>query len=296
MVLLIGATGFLGPEVLKALLAKNYKVNCLVRPSSSRTTLLGIAKSAGKNIDFSTGTLESGDSIITVIKKAKSVIYIVDLEHTHLLETFLKTAARAELKRVIFISSTTVLIPLESRTKSQKIKSENLIKKSGLDYTILRPSMIYGSEDDPNFSKMIKFIKDKGFFMTFGSGNNLIQPIYIEDVAGSISSIINNKKTYKKTYNIAGEKPLKYNGMLEIVKEKLKKRFRVIKLPIRLSRFLISIYAGISRNPLLTADQIERMGVNKAYSYQKAREDFGFSPVSFEKGIEKLIKKLEARN
>ena len=296
MVLLIGATGFLGPEVLKALLVKNYKVNCLVRPSSSRTALLGIAKSAGKNIDFSTGTLESGDSIITVIKKAKSVIYIVDLEHTYLLETFLKTAARAGLKRVIFISSTTVLIPLESRIKSQKIKSENLIKKSGLDYTILRPSMIYGSEDDPNFSKMIKFIKDKGFFMTFGSGNNLIQPIYIEDVAGSISSIINNKKTFKKIYNIAGKKPLKYNGMLEIVKEKLKKKFRVIKLPLRLSKLLISLYAGVSRNPLLTAGQIARMGVNKTYSYQKAREDFGFSPVSFEKGIEKLIKKLEAQN
>jgi nucleoside-diphosphate-sugar epimerase len=296
MVLLIGATGFLGPEVLKALLVKNYKVNCLVRPSSSRTALLGIAKSAGKNIDFSTGTLESGDSIITAIKKAKSVIYIMDLEHTYLLETFLKTAARAGLKRVIFISSTTVLIPLESRIKSQKIKSENLIKKSGLDYTILRPSMIYGSEDDPNFSKMIKFIKDKGFFMTFGDGNNLIQPIYIEDVAGSVSSIINNKKTYKKTYNIAGKNPLKYNGMLEIVKEKLKKKFRVIKLPLRLSKLLISLYAGVSRNPLLTADQIARMGVNKAYSYQKAREDFGFSPVSFEKGIEKLIKKLEARN
>ena len=296
MVLLIGATGFLGPEVLKALLVKNYKVNCLVRPSSSRTALLGIAKSAGKNIDFSTGTLESGDSIITVIKKAKSVIYIMDLEHTYLLETFLKTAARVGLKRVIFISSTTVLIPLESRIKSQKIKSENLIKKSGLDYTILRPSMIYGSEDDPNFSKMIKFIKDKGFFMTFGSGNNLIQPIYIEDVAGSISSIINNKKTFKKIYNIAGKKPLKYNGMLEIVKEKLKKKFRVIKLPLRLSKLLISLYAGVSRNPLLTAGQIARMGVNKTYSYQKAREDFGFSPVSFEKGIEKLIKKLEAQN
>jgi len=296
MVLLIGATGFLGPEVLKALLVKNYKVNCLVRPSSSRTALLGIAKSAGKNIDFSTGTLESGDSIITAIKKAKSVIYIVDLEYTHLLETFLKTAARAGLKRIIFISSTTVLIPLKSRIKSQKIKSENLIKKSGLDYTILRPSMIYGSEDDPNFSKMIKFIKDKGFFMTFGSGNNLIQPIYIEDVAGSVSSIINNKKTYKKTYNIAGKEPLKYNGMLGIVREKLKKRFRVVKLPLILSKLLISLYAGVSRNPLLTTDQIARMGVDKAYSYQKAREDFGFSPVSFEKGIEKLIKKLEAQN
>jgi len=296
MVLLIGVTGFLGPEVLKALLVKNYKVNCLVRPSSSRTDLLDIAVSAGKKIDFSTGTLESSDSIITVIKKVSSVIYMVDLENTHLLEIFLKTAARAGLKRTVFISSTTVLIPLESTIKSKKINSENLIKKSGLDYTILRPSMIYGSKDDNNFSKMIEFIKKKGYFMTFGSGNNLIQPIYIEDVAVSVSRIINNKKTYKKTYNIAGKNPLKYNDMLEIVREKLKKKFRIIKLPIRLSRFLISIYAGISRNPLLTADQIGRMGVDKVYSYQNAREDFDFSPISFEKGIEKLIKKLEARN
>jgi len=292
MILLIGATGFLGPYVLKALLSKNYKVNCLVRPSSSRTALLSIAKSAGKNIDFSTGNLESGDSIITAIKIAGSVIYMVDLEYTNLLETFLKTAARTGLKRVIFISSTTVLIPLESKVKSQKINSENLIKKSGFDYTILRPSMIYGSKNDPNFSKMIKFIKDKGFFITFGSGNNLIQPLYIEDAAEAVSSIINNKKTYKKIYNIAGKSPLKYNDMLKIVKEKLKKNFRIIKFPLRLSSLFISLYSKVSKNPLLTADQIARMGVDKAYSYQKAREDFGFSPINFEKGIEKLIKKL----
>jgi nucleoside-diphosphate-sugar epimerase len=296
MILLIGATGFLGPYVLKVLLSKDYNVNCLVRPSSSRTSLLSIAKSSGKNIDFSTGNLESGDSIITAVKNAGSVIYMVDLKYTNILEIFLKTAARAGLKRVVFISSTTVLVPLESKVKSQKTNSENLIKKSGFDYTIIRPSMIYGSKDDPNFSKMIKFIKDKGFFITFGSGNNLIQPIYIEDVAKAVSNIIYNKKTYKKIYNIAGKSPLKYNDMLKIVKEKLKKDFRIIKLPMRLSVLLVSLYAGASKNPLLTADQIARMGVDKTYSYRKAREDFGFSPISFEKGIEKLIKKLEAQN
>ncbi len=293
MILLIGATGFLGPVVLKKLLEKNYRINCLLRPSSSRTNLLDIAGSAGKNINFSTGTLESGDSILSIIKKASSIIYMIDLKHTHLLKTFLETVARTGLKRVIFISSTTILIPLDSTIKSQKINSENLIKKSGLDYTILRPSMIYGSKGDANFSKMIEFVKKKGFFITFGSGNNLIQPIYIEDVADAVLSILNNKKTYKKTYNIAGKNPLKYNDMLYIVKEKLKKQFRVIKFPMRLSKFLISLYAGISRNPLLTAGQIERMGVDKKYSYQKARADFNFSPMSFESGIEKLIKKLE---
>jgi nucleoside-diphosphate-sugar epimerase len=295
MVLLIGATGFLGPPVLKKLLKKGYEVNCLIRTSSDKFDLLNAAKLAGKKILLSTGTLESGDSIISAIKKADSVIYMIDLKHTHLLETFLNTVRRTGVKRVVFISSTTVLLPLESKIKNQKINSENLIKNSGLDYTILRPSMIYGSKDDINFSKMIRFIKKKGFFTTFGNGNNLIQPIYIEDVAEAAANVLDNKKTYGKIYNIAGKNPLKYNDMLDIIRSKLKMRFKVIKLPIKLSKFLISIYAKISKNPSLTPDQIERMGIDKAYSYQKARADFNFSPVSFENGIEKLIRELEVK-
>lgn len=294
MVLLIGATGFLGLPVIKKLLKSSHEVNCLVRTSSDRSYLLEALKPAGKKIAFSIGTLQSEDSIIPVIKKANSIVYMVDLKHTHLLQTFLNTVKRTGLKRVVFISSTTVLIPLESTIKNQKIKSESLIKNSGLDYTILRPSMIYGSKDDINFSKMIRFIKKKGFFITFGSGNNLIQPIYIEDVADATSNVLDNKKTYGKIYNIAGKNPLKYNDMLDIIRSKLKKRFKIIKLPIKFSKFLISIYTKISKNPILTPDQIERMGVDKVYSYQKARADFDFSPVSFENGIEKLINELEA--
>lgn len=293
MILLIGATGFLGPVVLKKLLENNYKINCLVRPSSSRTSLLEAAELTGKKVGFSVGTLESGDSIISAIKKADIVIYMTGLEYTNLLETFLDTAGRTHVKRAIFISSTTVLIPLDSAVKKQKIYSENLIKKSRLDYTILRPSMIYGSKNDGNFSKMIDFIKRKGFFITFGSGDNLIQPIYIEDVADAILSILDNKRTYGKIYNIAGKNLLKYNDMLAIIKEKLKKQFKIVKLPLGFSRFLISVYAKFFKNPLLVPGQIERMGVDKKYSYQKAKEDFNFSPISFENGIEKLIRKLE---
>lgn len=296
MVLLIGATGFLGPPVLKKLLENNYDVDCLVRADSDRSRLLNAASAASKKIKFNTGTLQSGDSIISIIKNVDSIIYMVDLKHTHLLETFLSTVKHTGLKRVVFISSTTVLIPLESMIKKQKIDSESLIKNSGLDYTILRPSMIYGSKNDINFSKMIRLIKRKGFFITFGSGNNLIQPIYIEDVANSIVSVLDNKKTYRKTYNIAGKDPLKYNEMLDIVRNKLKKKFKVIKIPIKLSILLISIYSKISKNPSLVPDQIERMIINKSYPYDKARADFNFFPTSFEDGIEKLIKELEVRD
>ncbi len=293
MILLIGATGFLGKPVLEKLLKKSFKVSCLIRTSSSTLELEDTAKKTGGEVDFSTGTLQSPDSIITPLKKAEIAIYMVDLEHANLLENFIKASERAGLKRAVFISSTTVLIPLESKVKTKKIISENLIKNSGLDYTILRPSMIYGSKDDNNFSSMIDFIKKRRFFITFGSGNNLIQPIYIEDVASAIVSTLNNKKTFKQIYNISGKNPLKYNDMLEIVRHKLKKQFKSIKVPSGLGKFLISIYAGISRNPALTPDQIDRTGIDKVYSYRKASNDFNFSPTSFEEGIEKLIKELK---
>jgi len=296
MILLIGATGFLGPSVLKKLLETDYEVNCLVRTDSDRYGLLDIAKSEGKKILFSSGTLQSPDSIILALKKADSVIYMVDLEYTDLLENFLGAASRSAIKRAIFISSTTVLIPQKSMVKNQKINSEKLITSSGLDYTILRPTMIYGSKDDNNFSKMISFIKKRGFFLVFGNGNNLIQPIYIEDVADSITRTIDNKKTYGKIYDIAGKDSLKYRDMLGIVRNKLKKHFWIIRLPLKFSKFLISVYAKISGNPSLTPGQIERMGIDKMYSYQKAADDFHFSPLRFEDGIEKLIKELDVKD
>ncbi len=292
MVLLVGATDFLGPPVLEKLLKKGYEVSCLVRTSSDASKLEDTAGKTGEKVTFGTGTLQSADSIISILKKTESAVYMVDLEYTNLLKNFLDAARRTGLKRVVFISSTTVLIPLESRVKDQKTNSENLIKSSGLDYTILRPSMIYGSKDDNNFSKMIEFIKRRGFFVTFGRGNNLIQPIYIGDVAGAVTCILDNKKTYRKTYNIAGRNPVKYNKMLEMVRFKLNKQFKVIKVPLRLGRFLISIYARISKNPSLVPSQIDRMGVDKAYLYKEAAADFDFAPTSLEVGLEKLIEEL----
>jgi nucleoside-diphosphate-sugar epimerase len=294
MISLIGATGFLGPLVLEKLLKKGYEVDCLVRTSSNTSKLEEAAIKSGKKVTFSHANLNSTDSMILPLKNSECSVYMVDLESSALLENFMDAARRAGLKRAVFISSTTVLIPLDSKIKNNKIASENLIKKSKLDYTILRPSMIYGSGDDENFSKMIGFIKKKGYFVTFGTGNNLIQPVYIGDVADAVASVIHNEKTFNKTYNLSGKSPLTYNNMLEIVKEKLNREFRVFKIPVGLGKFLVSAYSLFSKAPDLSTDQIERMRIDKSYSHEDAATDFGFSPLGFDEGIEKFIKEPDS--
>ena len=210
-----------------------------------------------------------------------------------MLKNFLTAVQHTSLRRIIFIGSTTVLVPLESPVKDSKLQSEKTIRQSDLDYTILRPSMIYGTIDDPNFSRMLKFIKKRGFFITFGTGENLIQPVYIEDVADAVIKVLDNIVTYKKVYDLPGKDPLKYNDMVEIVRNKTGRTFKVLKFPAGFSKAMVSIYARLWKNPSLTPDQIDRMGIDKAYSYEKAKKDFGFSPISFKKGIGKLIKKLD---
>ncbi len=294
MVLLIGATGFLGPVVLKKLLKNNYNVNCLIRAGSDRSKLMEAAGACRKQVTFTSADLNSIDSMDTTLKNISQAVYMIDLEHTGPVKNFLDAAKKAALKRVVFISSTTVLVPLKSKVKDKKLNSEKLIENTDMDWTILRPTMIFGSEDDRNFSKMLRFIKKRGFFITFGNGNNLIQPVYIEDVAGAVSGVLENKKTFKKIYNIAGSRPLKYNQMLAVIQKKLKRPFKIIRLPLGLSRSIISVYSRLAADPALVPEQIDRLGIDKAYSYQEAKHDFGFSPISFEEGMQRFIEDLKA--
>jgi nucleoside-diphosphate-sugar epimerase len=298
MILVIGATSFIGPSVIKRLLKRNNSIKCLIRTGSSVDKILKRNEkfieenNSDKKIYFSTGNLLSTDSLFDSLSGIDTIVYLIDLENTQLLENLLLAVSRTSIKRAVFISSTTVLVPQNSAVKEKKIYSEEQIKDSSLDWTILRPTMIYGTPDDKNFSKMLNFIKKRGFFVIFGNGQNLIQPVYIDDVSEAISLVLDNKKTYKKIYEISGKNSLKYFQMLKIIQSKVKRPFKIIRLPINLSRKIVSLYCRIFKKSSLRPDMIERMQFDKAYSYENAAKDFKYSPTSFEAGIRKLIDEL----
>ncbi len=292
MIYLAGATSFLGSKILEKLIADNKKVRCLSRSIQARHKLEKIQQKYPGNIEITGGDLLSADSLVYGLKNVDKAIYVVRLEYHRYVKNFIEAAIKCGLRRVVFISSTTVLLPTELKVKEEKLLSEKNIKNSGLDYTILRPSMIYGGDGDNNFSKMLSFIKRKRFFVVFGSGENMIQPVYVGDIASAALAVLENENTVKKIYELAGKYPLKYNEMLKIVREKLRFPFRTIRLPLEMSKFAVSIYKQIVKKADLDTDQIDRMKIDKVYPYSNAANDFGYSPLSFEEGIEKEILEL----
>ena len=291
MILVVGATSFIGPAVVEKLLKDGFNLQCLVRTRGNTASLKSIDKKT--QIQFCSGNLQSADSIKYSLKDVDCIVYLVDLKKVAFVRNMLAACSKMKVDRAVFISSTTVLVPQKNAAKDLKLESENLIKESGLDWTILRPTMIYGSENDRNYSRMINFIKRRGFFIMFGRGNNLIQPIYIEDVAEAVRLVIKNPKTYKKIYQICGKTAIKYSDMLKTVAEKMGRPFKIIRLPVKLSKAAIKLYSCLFPHSSLKPDMIDRMEIDKAYSYEMASNDFGFLPVSFDMGIEMLINKLK---
>jgi nucleoside-diphosphate-sugar epimerase len=335
--LIIGATSFIGPSVLEKILQVFSKeediISCLVRAGTDEeklSKLKGLALSYNRKINFTVGNLLNSDSIHNSIGGAghpnrsdgayradcpdsadrsarpdcsdstdcpDCLVYLVDLRNTDFIKNLLSAVSKIGIKRAVFVSSTSVLVPFESEAKKAKLQSENLIQDFGrrfiFDYTILRPTMIYGSPDDRNYSKMLNFIKKRGFFVMFGNGENLIRPVFIEDAASAVAAVIRNNKTFNKIYTLCGKEPITYKDMLLTVKSLVKKPFKIIRLPLLASKFFVAVYSKIFPKSNLKPDMIERMQVDKTYSYEAAQKDFGFSPILFRQGIEVLIRKMD---
>ena len=119
----------------------------------------------------------------------------------------------------------------------------------------------------------------------FGDGESLQQPIFVDDVAQAVLLALQNDATIRKSYNIAGKAPLTYNEVIDTVASALGKRVWKLHLPylpiVRALQFTERLRLRLP----IKAEQVLRLNENKAFSYDEAGRDFGFSPRSFEVGI-----------
>jgi len=174
---------------------------------------------------------------------------------------------------------------LNAGSKSVRLAAEDAIHSSGLDFTILRPTMIYGSPRDRNMWRLIRLLRISPVMPIFGDGQSLQQPIFVDDVAQAVLRALQTDATIGKSYNIAGKSPLTYNQVIDTVAASLGKRIWKLHLPyMPIVRTLQFIERLRIRLPI-KAEQVLRLNENKDFSYAEAQRDFGFSPRSFEEGI-----------
>jgi len=279
-ILVTGATTQTGSLAVRALVRDGYAVRCLVHSDEQRRFL------PPTGVEIVRGDLEQPEGLRAALQ---GIDVVAQIAHIRFAPSLIAVCKEMGTRRVIFFSSTRLYTKFDSLSARQVREGERAIEASALDYTILRPSMIYGSRRDNNISRLIRYLRRHRVFPLIAGGKNLVQPVFVLDVVEALRQAIKQPATVRSAYTLAGPEPMTYRAMIETIARGLGRRATLLPVPLAPALWAVRCYETIARQPRVTREQIRRMAEDRAFDIALARRELDFAPVAFEEGVRRQI-------
>lgn len=279
MILLFGGTGFLGEHVARRL--EGRPAAALVRETSSRGIL-------PPRLPVRVGTLDDLNSIGRALDGVDTVVYCASMGFGHV-PGLVRLLERHGVNRAVFTSTTAIYTTLEAPSRAARLAAEDGVTQSRLSWTILRPTMIYGTARDRNIARLLRLLRRAPVYPVVAGGRALQQPIYVEDLADAVVRTLDAPGTIGRSYNLAGAAPLPYKDLVQTAARAMGRSVRLVDVPSEIVLGAIGLASWLRLPTIITAEQVRRLAENKAFDYAEAVRDFGFQARTFAEGV-----KLEA--
>ncbi len=278
--LITGGSGFLGGYVIEEARRRGHDVVALAR---SDTAALAVGRCGAEPLS---GDLDDPAGLPDVFSSAhcSSLLNIASLGFGHA-PAIVAAARSAGLDRAVFVSTTAVSTRLPARSQAVRLDAEEQIRESGLKWTILRPTMIYGAPGDRNLSRLLTLLPRVPLLPVPGGGRHLQQPVHVADVAGAVLSAAERPESAGTTYDIAGPEPLSFAELLRDAARAVGSRTRFVAVPLSPLVAAARGYELLAARPRIRAEQLQRLAEDKEFSIEDAARDLGYAPRSFAEGI-----------
>lgn len=257
-VFIVGGSGFVGTNLARYLLEQGHQVTVGSRGGTGKLRGASyMAVDAGKN---------QGLKEALVGQNFDAVIYLVGIIRERGDQTFkqahvdgvrntLNALKAAGIKRYVHMSALGAAKGTGSQYFETKAEGEALVQASGLDWTILRPSLIFGMGDD-FFGNVLKGLVKAPlpFIPLIGDGHFPFRPVWIEDVAAAFEQSLTNPKTIHCSYSLVGPKEYSFRNLLALVRDNLDLRKPFLSVPLWMMDLVVPIMSKLPFSPL-TLDQ-----------------------------------------
>jgi nucleoside-diphosphate-sugar epimerase len=210
-------------------------------------------------------------------------------------DLFLRRGAR----RVVAVSSTSRFTKADSPIESERSVAAQLAEGEwafaqwanacGVEFLILRPTLIYGRGRDLNLSQIARLIARLGFFPVAGAATGRRQPIHAEDLAIACIQALETMRLTGKAYEVSGGETLSYYEMVGRIFDALGKRRLLIRLPKSVFSAAVNCARLLPTFSYLTPAMAKRMNEDLVFDHTCAVQDFGFAPRPFRPKIEDLL-------
>jgi nucleoside-diphosphate-sugar epimerase len=289
-VAIIGGTGFVGGYLTDALLSAGHSVSLLLRRGSENKLR------ETENVRTVTGDIADSASIRRLLEGCDAVIYNVGIlrEEKRTGNTFESTqyqgvvntvnaALEVGVQRLLLMSANGVKVP-GTRYQETKYRAEEFARRSGLDVTVFRPSVIFG---DPRgtmefatqlFREMVRPPVPSVNFVT--GGGIVMSPIHVEDVASAFVAALEKEECIGKTYVLGGPESLCWKEMVSRIAAAVGRKKCFLPMPIGLMRIGATLFDWLPFFPV-TRDQLTMLQEGNVADPAIVKNLIGREPAAF---------------
>ena len=287
---IFGATGFIGRHLIRRLTEKDFRIIVATRSPY----LHGYLKPLGDpgQIDLERVNLFDEKTLKVLLKNSNVVVNLVGILyetrkqkfeniHSKFPELLSKLCNEHGIEKFIHLSALGINEDVKSMYMRTKLQGEKNILNNFDNSIILRPSIVFGPEDNffNQFASLSQFLP---FLPMIGGGQTKFQPIYVGDVAKAIATILETEEIDNKIYELGGAEIFTFQQLMNILLKEIHKRRFLIPIPFSIAKFMARILQLFPK-PLITTDQIEMLKEDNVVSnnYGTLR-DLNIEPTTIE--------------
>lgn len=274
---IIGGSGFVGSAIVRQAVQAGHEVRVACRhPERARELLVDGASLVQADV-------VDGRGIAEAVAGADCVIYLVGLlfekgrqnfEAAHVggVARVLEACKQAGVKQYLHMSALGAGNVPESRYAETKAKAEALVRESGLNWTIFRPSVIYGAGDD--FFNKFKAMTALMPVLPVISGDSYFQPVWVEDVARAFVKSVGNAHVSRESFDLGGPERYSFRELLELMLHVLGRKRILLPLP-GIAAKAMAIFGAALPTPPITLDQLKLLAHDNTVEGDPFPELFG---------------------
>jgi len=283
-VFVTGGTGHVGESVVSLLSEGGHDSRVLSRDAeAARRWAEAIPRVYPVRGDITGGA----GHLAGVMKGNEAVIHIVGIiiekgtpgfeaMHTEGTRRVVEATKQAGVKRFIHMSALGAREDAAARYHRTKFAAEQIVRESGLDWTIFRPSIIYGERDE-FLNTFAGIARRSPAIPIIGSGRGKLQPIWVKDVARCFVGALDTSETFGRTYEMGGDKAYSIKETLRLLLRSMSKRRLFAHMPADAARLQAKMFDYLPGKPPFTEDQITMLAEDNVCDPAPLKEAFGLN-------------------
>ena len=287
MILITGATGFVGQVLVRQLFDSEYPVRAMLRPSPHTPRL-----PLGVQVEVAVVGLGDVRGLRAAFRDVDTIIHLAGAEHqghnADLLATDIQgtqnlaqAAIQAGVGRIIFLSHIGANRASAFPVHKAKGIAEEHIRKSGIPHTIIRTAIIYGPNDHFTTGLASLIRRSPGIFPMPGDGQTRVQPLWVEDLVTCLLWAMESTETINQTYEIGGSEYFTLRQILEIIMNITEKRRLLVSMPTPWLRALVVTLETFIPSFPASSFWIDYFAVHRTCPVDNMPQAFGLMPARF---------------